>query len=196
MARFWVIRLVAIHKYEGKSPLKLPSSQSDPMKVQLLAFLITASFFLAPSQSLAQPHVVITPPPTIVPVIGPWIRLPVIPDPNWKPGHRGLDIASHSEAFVVAPRTGIVRFADYINGVGSVSISTYDWYRHIMTFIEPLVSKGDKVVTGQQIGWVSESGHCKRTCLHWAVKHFGKYIDPRWLLPSMLVRIKRVGAPG
>jgi septal ring factor EnvC (AmiA/AmiB activator) len=157
--------------------------------VPTLAFILTLSS--TPIQATSQ--VAIPPPKTIVPVKGPWLRLPVIPDPNWKPGHRGLDIGAHTEQMVVAPRSGTVKFADYIDGVGSISITTYDGYRHILTFVEPIVEKEQYVRIGDQIGWVASNGHCIRTCVHWAVKQFGKYVDPRWLLPSMLVRIKRAG---
>lgn len=165
------------------------------MKVLNIGLLCIA-MALPGTPSNVSPQVVTSPPQTRVPVKGPWLRLPVIPDPNWKPGHRGLDIGANTEQMVFAPRSGTVKFADYINDVGSVSISTYDGYRHIITFIEPTVDVDQYVRAGEQIGWVSSGGHCVTTCVHWAVKHLGRYVDPRWLLPSMLVRIKRVGGLG
>jgi murein DD-endopeptidase MepM/ murein hydrolase activator NlpD len=165
------------------------------VKVIAIVAIVAALSILDHSPS-SHPQVLINQPKTIVPVKGRWLRLPVIPDPNWKPGHRGLDIQANTEQMVFAPRSGTVKFADYIDGIGSVSIQTFDGYRHIVTFVEPTVEAQQKVRTGQQIGWVSEGGHCIRTCVHWAVKHNGVYIDPRWLLPSNLVRIKREGALG
>lgn len=162
----------------------------------LMIGLLSLTFGLASIPSSGTPYVSIAPPKTLVPVKGPWLRMPVIPDPNWKPGHRGLDIGANTEQMVLAPRSGRVAFANYINNVGSVSITTYDGYRHIVTFVEPTVERDQYVRAGEQIGWVSESSHCKRTCVHWAVKHFGRYVDPRWLLPKMLVRIRRAGGLG
>lgn len=165
------------------------------MKLLIIA-LLGLTLGLASAPSNAREYVAISPPKTLVPIKGPWLRLPVIPDPNWKPGHRGLDIGASTEQMVLAPRSGRVAFAGYVNDVGSVSITTYDGYRHIVTFVEPTVERDDFVRAGEQIGWVSEGGHCIRTCVHWAVKHFGRYVDPRWLLPRMLVRIKHVGGLG
>ena len=162
----------------------------------LMIGLVCLSFGLACLPSSATPQVSISSPKTLVPVKGPWLRLPVIPDPNWKPGHRGLDIGASTEQMVQAPRSGKVTFAGYINDVGSISITTYDGYRHIMTFVEPTVERHQYVRAGEQVGWVSEGGHCIRTCVHWAVKHLGRYVDPRWLLPKMLVRIRHVGGLG
>ena len=162
----------------------------------LVIGLLSLTFALASVPSNATGRVAIATPTTLVPVKGPWLRLPVIPDPNWKPGHRGLDIGASTEQMVLAPRSGRVAFADYINDVGSVSITTYDGYRHIVTFVEPTVERHQFVRAGEQIGWVSEGGHCIRTCVHWAVKHLGRYVDPRWLLPSMLVRIRHAGGLG
>lgn len=162
----------------------------------LLILAISSALSLFGTSTHAHDQIALTPPQTVVPVKGRWLRLPVIPDPNWKPGHRGLDIQANTEQMVVAPRSGTVKFSNYINGVGSISIQTYDGYRHILTFIEPITEVNQKVRTGEQIGWVSEGGHCIRTCVHWAVKHNGVYIDPRWLLPSMLVRIKHAGGLG
>lgn len=164
----------------------------DSVKLFAVLTLATALSMIGHSPEI-RPHVVISQPKTVVPVKGRWLRLPVIPDPNWKPGHRGLDIQASTEQMVFAPRSGTIKFADYIDGIGSVSIQTFDGYRHIVTFVEPTVEVQQKVRTGEQIGWVAEGGHCIRTCVHWAVKHNGVYLDPRWLLPSMLVRIKPAG---
>lgn len=165
--------------------------------MKVLSFgLLCIALALHGSTSSGSPLVAVSPPKTLVPVKGPWLRLPVIPDPNWKPGHRGLDIGASTEQMVIAPRSGTVKFADYINDIGSVSITTYDGYRHIITFIEPTVDVDQYVRAGEQIGWVASNGHCITTCVHWAVKHLGRYVDPRWLLPAMLVRIKRAGGLG
>ncbi|SKB01001.1 Peptidase family M23 [Agreia bicolorata] len=107
------------------------------------------------------------------------------PPPNeYSAGHRGIDIAASPGDIIVAPDSGIVHFAGRVVDRTVVSIAhTGD----LVSSYEPLettLKKGDRVERGQQIGVVVASGHCAESCLHFGVRHDGRYISPLLLLDA------------
>ena len=131
-----------------------------------------------------------TAPAAIWPVSGQLLRLPVIPFPNWKPGHRGLDIAAPAGTLVRSPVTGWVHWAGTINGIPGISIRTSSRYRHTLSSVSTTLTAGQRVSQGRLIGVVEPSSHCGVIdCLHWGVKKDGKYFDPRWFVAPIYVRL-------
>jgi murein DD-endopeptidase MepM/ murein hydrolase activator NlpD len=126
----------------------------------------------------------------IWPVKGQLLRLPVIPFPNWKPGHRGLDISAESGTFVRSPVAGEVHWVGTINGIPGLSIRTSSDYRHTLSPVSSALNVGQQVFQGRLIGVVETSNHCgPMACLHWGVKKNGKYFDPRWFMSPLYVRL-------
>jgi murein DD-endopeptidase MepM/ murein hydrolase activator NlpD len=123
------------------------------------------------------------------PLAGAIVRTPILPWPDWQPGHRGLDLAADVDDVVHSPIAGTVAWVGEISGRPSVSIAQGQ-YRHIFHPVTALVSRGDRVVRGQPIARVRESSHCAQTeCLHWAVKKRDRYQDPRWTAESRVRRL-------
>ena len=126
----------------------------------------------------------------IWPVRGALLRLPVIPFPNWKPGHRGLDISAPIGSLVRSPVTGWVYWVGTINGIPGLSIRTGAGYRHTLQPVSSALTVGDRVSQGKLIGVVEPSNHCATgACLHWGVKKDDRYFDPRWFVAPIYVRL-------
>jgi murein DD-endopeptidase MepM/ murein hydrolase activator NlpD len=123
------------------------------------------------------------------PLKGIILRLPVIPVPNWKPGHRGIDLAAEPGATVRAPVSGNVKWVGTINGVTSLTIVDFHGYRHTLLPVETTAQIGDQVARGDVVATVGGGTHCKRFCLHWGIRKARAYIDPRWLAPPLIYRL-------
>lgn len=107
-------------------------------------------------------------------------RLANIPDPDWQPGHRGIDLASIADASVTSPADGVVTFAGWVVDRPVVTIRHDDG---ALSSVEPVhadVEVNQRVARGQHIGRVAEGHrHCApHSCLHWGVRVAGRYIDP------------------
>lgn len=107
-------------------------------------------------------------------------RLASLPEHDWLPGHRGIDLAAAVDQEVVAPAAGEVTFAGYVVNRSVVSV------RHaggLVSSLEPVdatVSVGDHVDVGTTLGTVATApGHCApATCVHWGLRRDGHYVDP------------------
>lgn len=123
------------------------------------------------------------------PIRGAWLRLPAIPDPNWLPGHRGLDLAGPVGMAVRSPVNGPVVWVGEIDHVPGITITDQLGNRHSLQPVAASVEIGDWVLRGEIIGAIADGDHCRVSCLHWGVRAGRRYIDPRWLLPPAIRRL-------
>ena len=94
--------------------------------------------------------------------------------------HEGDDFSSKSGVSVISTANGIVKtskkygsFGNYIeidHGNGYVTV-----YGHLL---KRLVKRGDKVVRGQKIGEVGNTGRSTAPHLHYEVQHKNKHLNP------------------
>lgn len=111
------------------------------------------------------------------------VALAHIPTPNWKPGHRGVDILAPT-ADVVAPGDGTVAFVGQVAGRPVVTVALDVG---VTATVEPVVGGldvGSRIRQGDVVGTVTAQGsHCApRTCVHWGIRAGEVYQDPvDWL---------------
>jgi murein DD-endopeptidase MepM/ murein hydrolase activator NlpD len=117
---------------------------------------------------------------------------------RWSPGHRGVDLATHPGAPVIAPAAGVVTFARTVVGRPVIVITHAGGIR---TAYEPAlvgVALGTAVPRGAVVGKVTAAhGHCgQRTCIHWSARRGDRYVDPLTLLsPPRIVLLPMPRAP-
>lgn len=119
-----------------------------------------------------------------------------VPEHNWQPGHRGVDLALATGSEVLAASSGRVSFAGQVAGTPSVSIEHPGGIRTTYTPVFARVKQGDEVTEGQVIGTLAPptSGHAG---LHWgALTGPDTYLNPLTLLATPVIRLKPVDAPG
>lgn len=118
------------------------------------------------------------------PVTGRVVRGFDPPEPNWLPGHRGVDLAADPGSTVRTPRDGIVAFAGRVAGTPVVVIG-HGAIRATYQPVEAAVTVGSSVTAGQAIGRIdSGATHCAMACLHWGALVGERYVDPLILLGS------------
>jgi len=121
------------------------------------------------------------------------------PSPNWKPGHRGVDLAGTPGQPVYAAGPGAVMFAGELAGRPVVSIAHPGGLR---TSYEPVLASvraGQRVDTGSMLGEL-QAGHAgcpAPACLHWGAMwgpaSRADYVDPLGLLATTPIRLKPAG---
>lgn len=125
-----------------------------------------------------------------------------IPDQNWLPGHRGVDLDAASGAAVRASAAGTVRFAGVVAGTPTVSV---DHGGGLRTTYEPVLTQvraGEQVSRGQILGELADHAALPGTArrdpgLHWGAvlglpaEDAERYIDPMTLLGPVQVRLWR-----
>lgn len=102
------------------------------------------------------------------------------PAKAWSAGHRGVDLRGSPGQPVLAPAPGRVAFAADLAGRGVVVVAI-DGLRATFEPVEPAVGVGDRVRTGEVIGYLQLArSHClPSACLHWGVKRGpADYTDP------------------
>jgi murein DD-endopeptidase MepM/ murein hydrolase activator NlpD len=114
---------------------------------------------------------------------------------RWSAGHRGVDLAAHVGAPVLAPAAGVVTFTRTVVGRPVVVITHAGGIR---TAYEPALARmpqGTNVAGGAVVGRVTDDpGHCRpRACLHWSARRGDRYVDPLSLLAA--TRIVLLPAP-
>lgn len=112
------------------------------------------------------------------------------PATRYGPGHRGVDLAGMAGAAVLAAGSGVVGFAGSVAGRGVVTV-VHGGLRTTYEPVEPLVTAGEVVLTGEPIGVLRTGGHCGmlRACLHWGLLRGEEYLDPLALLSSRPARL-------
>lgn len=123
------------------------------------------------------------------------------PETKWGAGHRGIDLVAMPDTPILAPTSGVVKFAGQVFGRPVVTLTTSN--RLTLEF-EPacltppalssanpelaVASKvfsviGQPVLAGQPFAWFCPEGqltHCLIPCLHWGVKTAqGGYLSPQ-----------------
>ncbi|WP_142094384.1 peptidoglycan DD-metalloendopeptidase family protein [Propioniferax innocua] len=174
-ATFHMIRGALGHHHPGDAP------SIRPHRIGAVAILTTLLALITPAPSAsANPAL---PNPATAPIPGSPVRGFSAPDPDWLPGHRGIDIAGDPGQRIEAAAAGTVAFVGVIDGVPIVTIDHGD-VRTTYQPVRSLVDAGQSVELGQVIGEL-EAGHpgCPaEACLHWGLKRGDTYLDPTSLL--------------
>lgn len=124
------------------------------------------------------------------PIAGYIHRVPVIPNPNWLPGHRGIDLVPWHSELVFAPVTGEVTWVGKVDFEAGITIQDDVGRKHSLMQMESDLRAGDFVERGEVIGVISPSAHCDgKPCVHWGVREGGRYIDPRWLTEPLIFEL-------
>jgi murein DD-endopeptidase MepM/ murein hydrolase activator NlpD len=120
------------------------------------------------------------------------------PSPNWRRGHRGVDLAATAGQLVYAAGSGTVVFAGELAGRPLVSIAHPGGLRTSYEPVLPAVRPGQAVQRGTVIGdlMVGHPGCAASACLHWGAMWGSAaradYVDPVGLLASTPIRLKPV----
>lgn len=119
-----------------------------------------------------------------------------IPEKNWLPGHRGVDLATRTGQEILSAEDGVVAFTGVVAGVPVVSVDHADGIRTTYQPVHATVRTGEKVQEGEPIGRMAPASG-DHAGLHWGART-GKdaYINPLSLLDAPEIRLKPVDAPG
>lgn len=129
------------------------------------------------------------PPPTV-------LRLFDAPAPNWKPGHRGVDLAGVQGQPVYAAAPATVVFAGVLAGRPLVSLQHPGGLRTTYEPVDAAVRAGQRVDATTALGRLRPGhGGCGApACLHWGAMwgpaSRADYVDPLGLLAATPVRLK------
>ena len=120
------------------------------------------------------------------------------PKPDWRSGHRGVDLAGQPGQPVYAAGPGTVVFAGVLAGRPVVSVTHAGGLRTSYEPVEASVRAGQRVAAGSALGRLA-AGHpgCPAAaCLHWGAMwgpaQRADYGDPLGLLAAPPVRLKPV----
>lgn len=110
------------------------------------------------------------------------VALATIPQPDWKPGHRGIDIRAAPDAVAVAPGNGRVAFVGLVAGRPVVSIDLDVGLKASLEPVTATVQEGARVARGDPVGVLADAqAHCAG-CVHWGLRDGERYVDPLdWL---------------
>jgi len=125
------------------------------------------------------------------------------PSPDWKPGHRGVDLAGTPGQPVYAAGAATVVFAGLLAGRPVVSLAHPGGLHTSYEPVRAVVRAGQAVTAQSVIGELVE-GHagCRASqaggaCLHWGAmwgpSSGAHYVDPLGLLKSVPIRLKPLG---
>lgn len=110
-----------------------------------------------------------------------------------RPNHNGMDLISYSSKnnYIVAVEDGIVSYSGYDSKSGYYVFvlhpNKYKTFYCHMKQGSVLVKKGDKVVKGQRIGLMGETGSAQGVHLHFGVKNTAPvWVDPLPVLEGKL----------
>jgi murein DD-endopeptidase MepM/ murein hydrolase activator NlpD len=129
------------------------------------------------------------------------VRQYLQPASDYSAGHRGVDFEIEPGEPIFAPADGVLSVSRVIVNRGVLAI------RHganLVSEVEPacsMLTVGESVRKGDMIGWACEASetyaqHCPDdTCLHFSLRHEGKYLSPLALIgglnPSRLLPYAR-----
>jgi len=118
------------------------------------------------------------------------------PSPDWKPGHRGVDLPGSPGQPVYAAGAATVVFAGLLAGRPVVSLAHPGGLRTSYEPVRALVRAGQDVSSDTVIGSLV-AGHagCRAAaCLHWGAMwgpaSGADYVDPLGLLKATPIRLK------
>ena len=118
------------------------------------------------------------------------------PTPDWRPGHRGVDLAGSPGQPVYAAGPGVVVFAGVLAGRPVISVDHPGGLRSSYEPVEPSVRPGQRVDASTPLGRLV-AGHvgCPvPACLHWGAMWGpaarAEYVDPVGLLAATPIRLK------
>jgi len=123
------------------------------------------------------------------------------PRPDWRPGHRGVDLAGTPGQPVYAAAAGTVMFAGMLAGRPVVSVAHAGGLRTSYEPVEAALRPGQSVGAGAALGRLlaGHAGCPAPACLHWGAMwgpaSRADYLDPLGLLASTPVRLKPVDEP-
>lgn len=128
------------------------------------------------------------------PVPGAVLRPADIPEKDWMPGHRGVDLAARPGEQVRSSGPGVVHFAGPVAGTPVVSVDHGGGLRTTYEPVTAAVSPGDRVVRGQVLGTLADAAALPDTArrdpgLSWGARVGDGYIDPMTLLGVVAVRL-------
>lgn len=115
-----------------------------------------------------------------------------LPEQNWLPGHRGVDLDAHAGQTVVAAGDGVVAFAGTVAGKPVVSIDHEGGLRTTYEPIDATITAGRRVTRGDPIGTVAagHEGCVSPACLHWGLRRGrADYLDPLPLVQRPVIRL-------
>lgn len=113
-----------------------------------------------------------------------------IPEKNWQPGHRGVDLAASPGDTVLAAGDGEVVFTGVVVGVPTVSILHPDGIRTTYQPVTATVAKGDRVKEGEPIGTLGAPFNGNFGLQWGALVAKDTYINPLSLLEAPKIRLK------
>lgn len=111
--------------------------------------------------------------------------------------HRGMDLAPGCGQPIWAAQSGTVERAGAAGGYGNLIVLSHGdgvttRYAH-MYDDGVLVTKGQHVVAGQQIGKIGSSGHSTGCHLHFEIRVHGKALDPQPILADVGITFEKRG---
>ena len=115
--------------------------------------------------------------------------------------HRGIDVAAHRGAPVVAARAGTVTYAGPLGAAGTVvAVQAGRYATSYLHLGDVSVSRGDRVASGARLGEVGTTGRrsVAEPHLHFGVRLAGvdnRYLDPLSLLPGGERRVEERPVP-
>ncbi len=118
------------------------------------------------------------------------------PSPNWKRGHRGVDLAGVPGQVVYAAGPGTVVFAGEIAGRPVVSVAHVGGLRTSYEPVRARVRAGALVDQGSALGELmpGHPGCAMAACLHWGAMwgsaSRADYVDPVGLVVTTPIRLK------
>lgn len=130
------------------------------------------------------------PRPATKPLSGPVVTGFTAPEPDWLPGHRGIDLGGWPGDVVVAAAAGTVTFAGPLAGRGVVVVD-HGTVRTTYEPVDPHVTVGQTVVNGTRLGTLvaGHAGCPTEACLHLGLKEGERYLDPRSLFGGHQIRL-------
>ena len=118
------------------------------------------------------------------------LRAADIPEHDWLPGHRGVDLALAPGQPVLAAGDGVVAFAGVVAGMPVVSIDHPDGIRTTYQPVHRLVDAGQPVSAGEVIGRLG-AHPAGEAGLHWGARTGPEtYMNPLRLLATPTIRLK------
>lgn len=124
------------------------------------------------------------------------------PHPDWRPGHRGVDLAGKPDQPVYAAGAATVVFAGLAGGRPVVSLAHPGGLRTSYQPVRTSVRVGEQVTAATVVGELltGHAGCPAPACLHWGAMwgpaSRADYVDPLGLLASTPIRLKPLGGPG